>query len=148
MTIGAVLDALKPDFPDVTISKIRFLEAEGLVTPERTASGYRTFSDDDVERLRYILSAQRDRFWPLKVIRESLDALDRGLAPADRGRTRCGPRHRAPRPTLMCPRQHPARSRALRLTRAELGAARTRRRHARGARDVRTGALGRLGSLR
>ena len=66
MTIGAVLDALKPDFPDVSISKIRFLEAEGLVTPERTPSGYRHFSEDDVERLRYILTAQRDRFWPLR----------------------------------------------------------------------------------
>ena len=97
MTIGAVLDALKPDFPDVTISKIRFLEAEGLVTPERTASGYRTFSDDDVERLRYILSAQRDRFWPLKVIRESLDALDRGLAPADPGADSLRPQSPSPR---------------------------------------------------
>jgi DNA-binding transcriptional MerR regulator len=82
MTIGAVLAALTPDFPDVTISKIRFLEAEGLLTPERTGSGYRTFSPDDLERLRYILTAQRDRFWPLKVIAEALDKLDRGLEPA------------------------------------------------------------------
>jgi DNA-binding transcriptional MerR regulator len=79
MTIGAVLAALSPDFPDITISKIRFLEAEGLVTPERTGSGYRTFSPHDLERLRYILTAQRDRFWPLKVIAEALDKLDRGL---------------------------------------------------------------------
>jgi len=82
MTIGAVLAALTPDFPDVTISKIRFLEAEGLLAPKRTKSGYRTFSSDDVERLRYILTAQRDRFWPLKVIREALDKLERGLEPA------------------------------------------------------------------
>lgn len=82
MTIGAVLAALSPDFPDVTISKIRFLEAEGLVTPERTGSGYRTFTASDLERLRYILTAQRDRFWPLKVIAEALDKLDRGLQPA------------------------------------------------------------------
>ena len=82
MTIGAVLAQLQPDFPDVTISKIRFLEAEGLVTPSRTGSGYRTFSAEDLERLRYILTAQRDRFWPLKVIRDALDALDRGLQPA------------------------------------------------------------------
>jgi DNA-binding transcriptional MerR regulator len=82
MTIGAVLAALAPDFPDVSISKIRFLEAEGLLTPERTGSGYRTFSPDDLERLRYILTAQRDRFWPLKIIREALDKLDRGLEPA------------------------------------------------------------------
>ena len=82
MTIGSVLGALTHDFPDVSISKIRFLEAEGLLTPERTGSGYRTFSPEDLERLRYILTAQRDRFWPLKVIREALDKLDRGLQPA------------------------------------------------------------------
>ncbi|MDQ1538084.1 MAG: hypothetical protein QOE58_2477 [Actinomycetota bacterium] len=82
LTIGAVLAALAPDFPDITISKIRFLEAEGLLTPERTGSGYRTFSPADLERLRYILAAQRDRFWPLKVIREALDKLERGLEPA------------------------------------------------------------------
>ncbi len=81
MSIGRALADLQGDFPDVSISKIRFLEAEGLVTPQRTASGYRTFSGDDVERLRYILTAQRDRFWPLKVIREALDAIDRGLTP-------------------------------------------------------------------
>jgi len=80
--IGAVLAALEPDFPDVTISKIRFLEAEGLIAPQRTQSGYRAFSARDVERLRYILLAQRDRFWPLKVIREALDKLERGLEPA------------------------------------------------------------------
>jgi DNA-binding transcriptional MerR regulator len=80
-TIGGVLAALTPDFPDLTISKIRFLEAEGLVTPYRTGSGYRTYTDRDVERLRYILTAQRDRFWPLKVIRDALDAMDRGLTP-------------------------------------------------------------------
>ena len=82
MSIGAVLAALAADFPDVSISKIRFLEAEGLLAPERTGSGYRTFSTDDLERLRYILTAQRDRFWPLKVIREALDKLERGLEPA------------------------------------------------------------------
>lgn len=80
-SIGAVLAELRDDFPDVSISKIRFLEAQGLVTPTRTESGYRTFGADDVERLRYVLTAQRDRFWPLKVIREALDALDRGLEP-------------------------------------------------------------------
>jgi DNA-binding transcriptional MerR regulator len=84
LTIGAVLGALAPDFPDISISKIRFLEAEGLITPERTGSGYRRFSPDDLERLRYILTAQRDRFWPLKVIREALDKLERGLEPSQR----------------------------------------------------------------
>ncbi|KQU03140.1 MerR family transcriptional regulator [Rhodococcus sp. Leaf7] len=76
MSIGSVLDRLRPDFPDVTISKIRFLEAEGLISPERTASGYRRFSIEDCERLRYVLTAQRDHYLPLKVIKEQLDALD------------------------------------------------------------------------
>ncbi len=83
LTIGAVLADLREEFPDITISKIRFLEAEGLVEPDRTASGYRSYTQDDIGRLRYVLRAQRDRFWPLKVIRESLDALDRGLVPGD-----------------------------------------------------------------
>src|SRR3954466_11298058 len=81
MSIGDVLAQLRPDFPDVTISKIRFLESEGLVEPDRTASGYRKFSRDDLSRLRYVLSAQRDHYLPLRVIREHLDALDRGLEP-------------------------------------------------------------------
>lgn len=72
---------LAPEFPDVSISKIRFLEAEGLLTPQRTQSGYRTYFPDDLERLRYILTAQRDRFWPLKVIRDALDKMERGLEP-------------------------------------------------------------------
>jgi DNA-binding transcriptional MerR regulator len=74
LSIGAVLARLRPDFPDVTISKIRFLEAEGLVAPARTESGYRQFTDADVERLRFVLSAQRDHYLPLKVIKEQLDA--------------------------------------------------------------------------
>ena len=80
LTIGKVIEALTDEFPDLTASKIRFLESEGLVQPQRTASGYRTYTAGDVERLRYVLAAQRDRYWPLKVIREALDALDRGLA--------------------------------------------------------------------
>ncbi len=80
LTIGAVLDALSGDFPDVTISKIRFLESEGLVAPQRTPSGYRKFSRADVDRLRYVLTAQRDHYLPLRVIRDHLDALDRGEA--------------------------------------------------------------------
>lgn len=79
--IGAVLTALRPDFPDVSISKIRFLEAAGLVEPERTPSGYRKFSFSDVDRLRYILQAQRDHYLPLKVIREHLEVMSRGLEP-------------------------------------------------------------------
>jgi DNA-binding transcriptional MerR regulator len=85
MSIGEVLGQLRGDFPDVTISKIRFLEAEGLIEPERTSSGYRKFSRDDVARLRYVLAAQRDRYLPLRVIKEHLDALDRGLEPAGPG---------------------------------------------------------------
>ncbi len=81
MSIGEVLGQLRPDFPDITISKIRFLEAEGLVEPERTASGYRKFSREDLGRLRYVLSAQRDQYLPLRVIKEHLDAIDRGLEP-------------------------------------------------------------------
>jgi DNA-binding transcriptional MerR regulator len=83
MSIGDVLERLRPDFPDVTISKIRFLESEGLVEPQRTPSGYRKFTHEDLQRLRYVLAAQRDQYLPLKVIREHLDALDRGLQPPD-----------------------------------------------------------------
>lgn len=81
MSIGAVLALLRPDFPDVSISKIRFLEDQGLVEPQRTPAGYRKFSHDDVERLRYVLGVQRDHYLPLRVIRDHLDKLDRGLEP-------------------------------------------------------------------
>ena len=82
MSIGEVLGELRPEFPDVTISKIRFLESEGLVEPARTPSGYRKFSHADVARLRYVLATQRDHYLPLRVIKDHLDALDRGLEPA------------------------------------------------------------------
>ncbi|MGV0596632.1 transcriptional regulator FtsR [Mycolicibacterium porcinum] len=81
MSIGAVLDLLRGDFPDVSISKIRFLEAEGLVTPQRTASGYRRFTAYDCARLRFILTAQRDQYLPLKVIKAQLDAQPDGELP-------------------------------------------------------------------
>jgi len=81
MSIGAVLDLLRPDFPDVTISKIRFLEAEGLVTPQRAASGYRRFTAYDCARLRFVLTAQRDHYLPLKVIKAQLDAQPDGELP-------------------------------------------------------------------
>ena len=80
MSIGAVLNVLRDEFPEVTVSKIRFLESEGLVEPERTPSGYRKFSPRDVERLARILRLQRDHYLPLKVIREHLEALERGEA--------------------------------------------------------------------
>ena len=81
MNIGQVLDLLRTDFPGITIPKIRFLEDKGLIKPERTPAGYRKFSPDDVERLRYVLRMQRDHYLPLKVIGEHLDAIDRGLEP-------------------------------------------------------------------
>jgi len=82
LSIGEVLGKLRNDFPDITISKIRFLESEGLIEPQRTPSGYRKFTNSDLERLRYVLLAQRDQYLPLRVIKENLDALDRGLQPA------------------------------------------------------------------
>ncbi len=90
MSIGAVLDLLRPDFPDVTISKIRFLESEGLVTPQRSPSGYRRFTAYDCSRLRFILTAQRDQYLPLKVIKAQLDALPDGELPQ-------GPSYPSPR---------------------------------------------------
>ncbi|NGO14082.1 MerR family transcriptional regulator [Streptomyces sp. HC44] len=80
MSIGTVLNVLRDEFPEVTISKIRFLESEGLIEPQRTPSGYRKFSADDVERLGHVLRMQRDHYLPLKVIREHLDAMERGEA--------------------------------------------------------------------
>jgi DNA-binding transcriptional MerR regulator len=80
-SIGQVLKILAGEFPDVSISKIRFLESEGLVLPERAPSGYRRYSEGDVERLRYILDVQKNHYLPLKVIREHLDLMDRGLEP-------------------------------------------------------------------
>ncbi|MFJ4971615.1 MerR family transcriptional regulator [Streptomyces sp. NPDC088755] len=82
MSIGTVLTGLREEFPEVTISKIRFLEAEGLIEPQRTPSGYRKFAPGDVERLAQVLRMQRDHYLPLKVIREHLDALARGEQPA------------------------------------------------------------------
>jgi DNA-binding transcriptional MerR regulator len=89
MSIGEVLAQLRPEFPDTTISKLRFLEAEGLVEPQRTAAGYRKYSWDDVARLRFVLTAQRDQYLPLRVIREQL---------ADRAAEDAGAER--PRPTL------------------------------------------------
>ncbi|MEU9100710.1 MerR family transcriptional regulator [Streptomyces sp. NPDC048361] len=81
MSIGGVLNQLRDEFPEVTISKIRFLESEGLVEPRRTPSGYRKFTAGDVERLAQVLRMQRDHYLPLRVIREHLDALGRGEQP-------------------------------------------------------------------
>jgi DNA-binding transcriptional MerR regulator len=140
MSIGEVLEQLRGEFPDVTISKLRFLEAEGLVEPQRTAAGYRKYGWPDITRLRFVLAAQRDHYLPLRVIREQLAALDRGepvgaLAraafaaggdPAGPGR----PADAGPSVTALAPRrppllpveptQAPPEPARLRLSRAEL----------------------------
>jgi DNA-binding transcriptional MerR regulator len=81
LTIGDVADLLQGEFPSVTISKLRFLESEGLIHPPRTASGYRSYREVDVERVRYILRQQRDHFLPLRVIKGKLSAWERGEEP-------------------------------------------------------------------
>jgi DNA-binding transcriptional MerR regulator len=78
MTIGQVTEQVKAEFPALTVSKIRFLETEGLISPYRNSTGYRKYSAADVERLRYILTEQRDSYRPLRVIRDQLRALDAG----------------------------------------------------------------------
>lgn len=121
LSIGAVLARLQEEFPDLTLSKVRFLDAQGLVSPERTPSGYRRYADRDVERLRFVLQCQRDKYWPLKVIGEALDAYDRGLRP---NTDRDGPQPPAPEadPALQAVRDGASSAgvRPVRLTRAEL----------------------------
>ncbi|MDA0370043.1 MAG: MerR family transcriptional regulator [Actinomycetota bacterium] len=80
LSIGEVLGLLLEEFPDITISKIRFLESQGLIVPERTPSGYRKFYDDDVERLKFILREQKENFLPLRVIKDRLDTPPSGTA--------------------------------------------------------------------
>jgi DNA-binding transcriptional MerR regulator len=116
ISIGEVLNRLKSEFPEVSISKIRYLESEGLVTPHRTPSGYRQFTGADVERLRYVLAAQRDQYLPLRVIKDQLDAIDRGLEPGM-------PEARLPRPLAVADGPSPrdfAVTSEVRMTRAEL----------------------------
>lgn len=122
MSIGEVLGMLRPDFPDVSISKIRYLESEGLVDPERTDSGYRKFSHADVERLRYVLTAQQENYYPLKVIREHLDAIDRGMQAPGTVSSADEHRPRPPRVVLAHDPADPQRAEPveLRLSRAEL----------------------------
>jgi DNA-binding transcriptional MerR regulator len=95
LSIGEVLEAVRSDFPDISISKIRFLETEGLISPERTKSGYRKFYEPDVERLRYILALQRDHFLPLKVIK---DRLKSGVTPLEPGSAPPAPAAARPAP--------------------------------------------------
>ena len=84
LSIGRVVEELKGEFPAISLSKVRYLESEGLVNPARTGSGYRKYSAADVARLRYVLTQQRDSFTPLSVIRTQLDALDAGHTPTRR----------------------------------------------------------------
>ena len=100
LSIGEVLGLLLEEFPDITISKIRFLESQGLIVPERTASGYRKFYDEDVERLRYILTEQKDKFLPLRVIKDRLDTPPTGIdrpEPQRKGSQRPEPNRPEPR---------------------------------------------------
>ncbi|MFN8081659.1 MAG: MerR family transcriptional regulator [Kineosporiaceae bacterium] len=122
MSIGEVLAQLRPEFPDVTISKIRFLEDQGLVEPDRAPSGYRRFSHADVDRLRYVLSVQRDHYLPLRVIREHLEAMDRGHQPAALPGRAAPVRPGSPRlvPDSVASADRFAANGAARLTRAEL----------------------------
>lgn len=142
-SIGQVLAVVKVDFPDITISKIRFLESEGLLSPERAPSGYRRYRQADVDRLRYILAMQKNHYLPLKVIREHLDMLDRGLTPpaleapvpggaapvpetaqptqpAAAQPPSVSPSVSAPAPAPRPPAPEPAPRRPIRLTRREL----------------------------
>ncbi len=82
LNIGQVLAKMKPEFPDLTPSKVRFLEDERLLSPARTQSGYRKFSTEDLDRLRLILTLQRDQYLPLKIIRNYLSDLDSGRSPS------------------------------------------------------------------
>jgi DNA-binding transcriptional MerR regulator len=102
--IGEVLAQLRADFPDISVSKIRFLEAEGLIEPARSPSGYRRFATADVERLRYILTAQRDQYLPLRVIKERL-IPDGGAAPARPAGSLAGQEQAARRPALLSRRE-------------------------------------------
>src|SRR3954463_8039014 len=116
MNIGEVLELLHQDFPTISIPKIRFLEEKGIVTPERTSSGYRKFALADVERLRYALLLQRDHHQPLARIVEILDAIDRGLeppplvdlTPAPGGPPPPRPRGGGPRPRPPCRARSPS----------------------------------------
>jgi DNA-binding transcriptional MerR regulator len=80
-SIGQIMAILRTEFPEISISKIRFLETEGLISPLRAPSGYRRYTENDLERLRYVLSVQREHYLPLKVIREHLEQIDRGQPP-------------------------------------------------------------------
>jgi DNA-binding transcriptional MerR regulator len=120
-SIGQVLAVLKPEFEDISISKIRFLESEGLISPERAPSGYRRYAESDVERLRYILDVQKNHYLPLKVIREHLDMMDRGQQPPalSAGSGTSSEADAIEQANSLAPRPAPPK-RAIRVTRREL----------------------------
>ncbi|MEA4945651.1 MAG: MerR family transcriptional regulator [Propionicimonas sp.] len=118
-SIGQVLAVLKPDFPEVSISKIRFLESEGLISPERAPSGYRRYADSDIDRLRYILDVQKNHYLPLKVIREHLEMMDRGEQPPALGGNPAPAPPEDPREVVQTPQARPPK-RPIRITRREL----------------------------
>lgn len=117
--IGAVITEMSEEFPDLSVSKVRFLEAQGLLNPVRTPSGYRRYSRGDRDRLRYILRTQRDHFLPLKVIAEHLDAMSRGLEPPAVSDPTPRPPELAP-PAEDGPQGVPDRGREVRLSEEEL----------------------------
>lgn len=117
-SIGQVLKVLKEDFEDISISKIRFLEGEGLVSPERAPSGYRRYSEQDIERLRYILEVQAKHYLPLKVIREHLEKLDAGEQPVTT--TTVEPPPLEPVVTPVPPERQPQAKRPLNVARPAL----------------------------
>ena len=104
LSIGEVLGSLQSDFPDISISKIRFLESEGLISPERTPSGYRKFFEEDVKRLRYILTLQKDHFLPLRVIKErlagGLELPEEPVSPSTNGKPKIETSRPSGAPTL------------------------------------------------
>jgi DNA-binding transcriptional MerR regulator len=110
LSIGEVLGLLLEEFPDVTISKIRFLESQGLIEPERTPSGYRKFFDDDVELLRLILREQREKFLPLRVIKDRLDSGE--IEPPDPTPSKGAAEPERPSPAVVA--KHPSTGRIVR----------------------------------
>jgi DNA-binding transcriptional MerR regulator len=129
-SIGEALAELRKEFPDVTVSKIRFLESQGLVSPARTASGYRQFSDDDVARLRWILLQQRENYLPLKVIRRKLkvsarpwEETEEAEAPERPEAAEAAPVVTAPEETPELPEPEPEPEPARTYSRTELAAA-------------------------
>ncbi|MDR1808745.1 MAG: MerR family transcriptional regulator [Propionibacteriaceae bacterium] len=119
-SIGQVLATVKPEFPDISISKIRYLESEGLIAPERAPSGYRRYTQADIERLRYVLSAQKNHYLPLKVIREHLEMIDQGMDPPAVEPVEPVPAPPPPPSPVSGAERTPGANRPLKLTRGQL----------------------------